>query len=314
MLTQDQIDQFHRDGFVVVREAIAGAELEALRSAAAQVVQEGIAEIDPDGHRYHQMPDGSRTYRRSERMWQRADIFQATTVKPDILEMVGQCIGHPFLPMNDSMVAKIPMGNVPVFWHQDPPYGDPKLNDTYPIPNFVTDIYLDDSTIENGCVWGIPGHHLVGHVDIRSYTEEQLFNHPLAVPIEMKPGDVLLHSLSSPHGSIGNQTASTRRIFYVHYMAVDVFRDCYANVGWMGLPGGPEAKGKAFVQGMHAARQRLGFDDLNSDHIQWTDDGFTVVDGPTTPERHWADLAAAIPADERAAKQALTWRPQAVAS
>ena len=110
------------------------------------------------------------------------------------------------------------LGNVPVRWHQDPPFGAPTWPNTHPIPNIDADIYLDHSTVDNGCVWAIPGYHLVGHVQFENFTDQELFTQMGAVPIELGPGDVSFHCLLAPHGSRGNQSASLRRTFYIHFM------------------------------------------------------------------------------------------------
>ena len=124
MLTQDQIDYFHTNGFLIMPGLIKGRELALLRSAADRVVQEGMARQGEE-HRYHTFPDGREVYWRSEQMWSRADIFRAVTVNPALLENIGQCIGQAYYPWNDSLVVKLPSSGAPVKWHQDPPYRNP---------------------------------------------------------------------------------------------------------------------------------------------------------------------------------------------
>jgi ectoine hydroxylase-related dioxygenase (phytanoyl-CoA dioxygenase family) len=307
MLTQAQVDQLHRDGFLVIRNVFGGEELAALRRAADAVVQEGMAG-QGQHHLYYDLPGGVKRYFRSEQMWERDPIFAAATVHPGLLAMIGQCIGEPFLPINDSFVCKTPHSEVPIHWHQDPPCSDPQFDHTHPVPNFDTDIYLDHSTIANGCVWGIPGHHLVGHVDLRPYTQEQLFHDFGAVPLEMAPGDVLFHCLSAPHGSIANRTATTRRIFYVHYMARDILHECYGK--W--LPQDPRRRDWndawfARVQGMVETRRQLGLGaDLAAAQVAWQPgQGFDFTGQPKTPRRHWGELIARISPAERAALKRL---------
>lgn len=307
MLTQEQIAQFHRDGFIRIPQLFQGAELEALRAAAEQVQNEAN-EGRGEHHAYRTQPDGRKVYYRSERMWDRQPIFKAVTVKPELLTAIGQCVGHPFLPINDSFVCKLPHGDVPIGWHQDPPCGsEPTRTVTYPVPNFDTDIYLDDSTVENGCVWGIPGHHLVGHVDMKPYSQEDLFNRMGAVPMEMKAGDVLFHALSAPHGSVGNRTSSIRRIFYVHYMAKEVLEDGYSR--WMsGLRACFTPEGLKYVESMLAARRDLGYSGTEGSPARFGETGFTVHGVPGTPPHHWGDLVKSMPEDETARKKALRWQ------
>src|SRR5262245_40178108 len=128
---------------------IKGRELALLREAANRVIREGIARIGESDHRYATGPDGREVYWRSERMWERDPVFRAVTVNPELLENIGQCVGQPFYPWNDSLVVKLPNSGAAVAWHQDPPYRNPDRAGTFPAPNFTTDIYLDHSGPDN---------------------------------------------------------------------------------------------------------------------------------------------------------------------
>jgi len=304
MLSEEQIAQFHRDGFLILRGIFQGAELEELRQAADAVQAEGMAG-EGEHHLYRDNADGSKTYFRSEYMWDRGDIFRVVTVKPDLLACIGQCTGHPFMPIGDSFVCKIPGGNVPILWHQDPPYQGPESDaETFEMPNFDVDIYLDESNVENGCVWGIPGHHLVGHVEVENFTEEQLFNDFGAIPMEMQPGDVLFHCISAPHGSIGNTTDSVRRIFYVHYTTRGVYEQCYPM--WHDQKNAYTAPAFALVREMLAIRKDRGWDSIDGTSVTYTDGiGLEFIGAPGTPPRHWGALIAAMSADEIQSKKKL---------
>src|SRR5260370_6014906 len=131
MLTQSQIEQFHANGYLVMPGAVRGRELEMLQQAADRVIEEGKAGIGAAGHRYMAGSDGNDVYWRSEQMWLRDDIFRAVTVNPELLENIGQCVGQAFYPWNDSLVVKLPYSGAAVKWHQDPPYRNPKREDTY---------------------------------------------------------------------------------------------------------------------------------------------------------------------------------------
>ena len=272
IFSQEEINQFHQDGFVIARNVIQGHELAALQEAASRITSEGIAAKNETNHLYYDKSDGSRTYFRSERMWDRAPIFQAVTVNPVLLTHYGQLIGHPFMPIVDSFVCKLPFGNVPVRWHQDPPFGTPTWPNTHPIPNIDADIYLDHSNVDNGCVWAIPGHHLVGHVQIENLTEEKLFTQMGAVPIELGPGDVSFHCLSAPHGSRGNQSASLRRTFYIHFMNQSVLDECYRHLPYIddleSERGLFDERAKLASRKMIEIRQILGYEGLQGSQVQ----------------------------------------------
>lgn len=303
MLTQDQLDFFHTQGYLIMRGLIGGQELAVLQEQADQVIAQGLAG-QGEHHRYRPSANGRQTYWRSEEMWQRDPIFLAVTVNPDLLENIGQCLGQAFYPWNDSLVVKVAQAGASVDWHQDPPYGDPAQERSYPIPNFTTDIYLDHSGPENGCVWALPGYHLVGHVNLSQKTTEELFEDSGAIPIEMEAGDVLFHAITLPHGSRASASPQQRRIFYLHYLAEEIFADVYATspkVNW-----GEEKRTQ--IEQMIATRRAKGWEfPIERQTLRLTDEGFTFVGTPTTPHAYWGELSATLPPERvTAMKQLVT--------
>ena len=306
MLSQEQIDFFHTNGYLIMRGVLRGEELRLLQDAADQVIEEGVSRKDAHSHRYMAGADGSEVYWRSEWMWPRGDVWKAVTLNPDVLENIGQCIGQAFYPWNDSLVVKLPDNGAPVLWHQDPPYRNADRETVFPVPNFTTDLYLDHSGPDNGCVYAIPGHHLVGHVDLSDKSQQNLFERCGALPLELEAGDVLFHCLSTPHGSGGNVSGIKRRIFYIHYLAQDVYDDGYAPEPWASEKPGLVPERRALIEEMLAARRTLGWEDpLARPTLKWGEQGFEFLGLPVTPHRHWQELASAIPVEKRAAIKAL---------
>jgi hypothetical protein len=299
MLTQAQIDSFHRDGFLVMPGVVRGRELELLREESGRIVADGIARRG-DKHLYHRRDDGSETYWRSEDLWNRHAVFRAVAVNPELVENIGQCVGHDFFPWNDSLVVKIPGGGA-VSWHQDP-FAEHEREISYVVPNFTTDIYLDESDEGNGCVWAIPGHHLVGNVDIYTKEQEELFTRCGAVPVRMKPGDVLFHALTTPHGSRPNPSQRMRRTFYIHYIAQEA-HDQSGYRRWNKMSWGDEKR--AQLARMAADRVALGLGEAYGPNIRMGTEGLAFTGSPCTPRRHWGTLAYAIPEAERKALRAL---------
>jgi hypothetical protein len=305
MLTESQIALFHEQGYLIMRGLIAEQELGLLRESVDQVQAEGLAHLGAH-HLYHTQPDGTQVYWQSGGLWQRGDAFLAVTVNPDLLENIGQCLGQAFFPWNDSMVVKLPSAGAPVAWHQDPPYGYVERTATYPVPNFTTDIYLDRSTVSNGCVWALPGRHLVGHVDLDSRRPEQLYQNGAAIPLEMEPGDVLFHCLSAPHGSPANSSDTQRRVMYIHYLAQEVYDDGYAAEPWAKDKPGWNDDRRRLLETMLDRRAALGLESpTRRSTLRFGQAGIEFVGAPVTPRRHWAKLASAIPPAQFAALKSL---------
>jgi phytanoyl-CoA hydroxylase len=113
-------------------------------------------------------------------------------------------------------------------WHQDEyyiPTRDRSLVGVW--------IALDDATINNGCLWIIPGSNKTGcvmrrvpgrnaeyaetdSVDISSYTRESI------IPVEVKSGSVIFFNGYTLHSSLRNKTTESFRMALVnHYMSAE---------------------------------------------------------------------------------------------
>lgn len=296
MLTDELIGQFHRDGVLAVRGVFDRDEVRTLQRAADAVTEEAIAGRGV-GHGYREV-DGRRQYYRTDGvLWDRDVAFRMATVNPLLLSAVGQCLGRPFMPINDSLVVKRPHSGVGIRWHQDPPYEGPEgLRETFGIPNFDCDIYLDEATIENGCLYGLTGYHLAGHVEVERFAEEELYERPDAVPLPMEPGDVLLHAISAPHGSRPNDSETLRRVFYVHFMARETLETLHPE--WIGNKPGFGEQDVDRVRSMIQERARAGLAEPGTEKVELTPDGLAFTGDPITPPRHWESLIAGMTSEQ----------------
>ena len=117
-------------------------------------------------------------------------------------------------------VSKKPGGNGSP-WHQD----------EHPIPTrdrSLTGIWipLEDTTVENGCLWIIPNSHRSGVIydrfahdlpDVDSMSVARGFDDATQIPIEMKAGSVLFFNGYLLHSSKKNVSTSHRPALTMHY-------------------------------------------------------------------------------------------------
>lgn len=235
MLTDDQVEAYRRDGFLQVRHVVTGDELDRLRAAADGVMDEAVAhgraldaeyaiELDDDhgfrdwaesnhkGFLYGRSPDGARVWRRAELMFTRDPSFRTVAVHPSIVAIARRIMGDDAIVANESMVVKMPGHGAAVPWHRDPSSEAYLEREGDASGDFTIDIYLDRSTVGNGCVWAIPGSHRGQPVP----DDDLDFTVDGAVPLKAEPGDVLLHSTGVLHGS-PTSSGTLRRTFYLHY-------------------------------------------------------------------------------------------------
>lgn len=108
-------------------------------------------------------------------------------------------------------------------WHQDEiyiPTRDRSLIGAW--------IALDEATVENGCLWVIPGSHQPGYLyPQREHNEPEEydfakqsfgFDESLAVPVEVPVGSVVFFNGYLLHKSLKNRSEVYRRVLVSHYM------------------------------------------------------------------------------------------------
>ncbi len=256
-LSDEQVRFFHDNGYFIMRGFIARDEIDALRGATDELQRQAIAKLQqpgyldaakrlngdwiehPDDHFvYREKPDGAISFHRIERMFTRQEVFRSFAMHPRLLGAAWRLIDRPFWPRAGSLVVKLPHEGAAVRWHQDIPYlywssgGHPGKgrSTTHEVPNFTTDIYLEESNRSNGCLYAVPGTHADGTRDVDRMVAENGGEMPAgAVPLELKPGDIMFHHTALVHGSPENHSPSLRRTYYIHYMADATVEDAYSD-------------------------------------------------------------------------------------
>lgn len=120
---------------------------------------------------------------------------------------------------HDQALVKEPHGNQTT-WHRDTPYW---AFHTRTAVNFW--IALDDATLANGCLWYLPGTHLLGDYDLveigKSMTDifarypEWASIEPVAAPCPA--GSIVVHNSMVAHGAGPNMTTARRRAMTIAY-------------------------------------------------------------------------------------------------
>ncbi|MGH6953980.1 MAG: phytanoyl-CoA dioxygenase family protein [Alphaproteobacteria bacterium] len=202
ILSVDQIERYHRDGFVIGPKVLDGERLATLRSEIAHVVQ-----TLPAGNR----PENTRNPH------ERSATFLDLCLDGPIVDAAEQLLGESGLLMWGTYgFAKPAHDGLPVDWHQDGRY--------YPLQPMATVsawLALDDSRRENGCLEMIPGSHrarrFLPHVMHENWGRDTAL--PLAVAeadaagavaLEMEAGQFEIHDPYTVHGSRPNRSDQAR--------------------------------------------------------------------------------------------------------
>ncbi|OCT15593.1 phytanoyl-CoA dioxygenase [Paenibacillus pectinilyticus] len=210
-ITDEQAQFFLDNGFLVIRNVVAHEELRLLQEQTMRVVEKGIAGCEDEDYLYRIRSNGERKYWRTEYIIDKQEANKALLAHPFILRSVAKVQGENFIPTWDSLVVKIPNQAASVPWHRDAlvPEGcsDPR-------PIFNVDFYLDDADLKS-CLWVIPGSHHWSTEVAEERCARPGFEFSDAVPVPMKPGDVIFHNIQLLHGSPeGDGNALRRTVYY----------------------------------------------------------------------------------------------------
>ena len=119
----------------------------------------------------------------------------------------------------DHAVYKKPQCGQTFPWHQDNGY-------TFVDPQqYVTCwIALTDADESNGCMWMLPGGHLLGTlIHEPTPTGHRCFSHtpPGAVPVPVRRGSMIVLSTITPHVTGPNHTGQARKAYLMQYAPVE---------------------------------------------------------------------------------------------
>jgi phytanoyl-CoA hydroxylase len=207
-ITDEEIRFFDENGYVICRNVLHTDELEHFRAESGRLIDQILAG-GPADRMCNRGPEGTPYY--LTYLHANPNTFSLRLLAhPFIGDLLTRMVGPDFIPCYESLVFKLPGHGSSVPWHRD---GN-SLTGSERI--FNIDIYPDRSTVENSCVWVVPGSHLWEQERamemVRRGRED--FGLPGAVPAEMEPGDVLLHHVKVLHGSTVNKSGELRRVVY----------------------------------------------------------------------------------------------------
>ncbi len=233
VLTQEQIDAFERDGFLVVEDAVTPEQLAALRREVAAMVEESRAHTEDygetlDGRARFDLEPGHSAERPALRRVQSpeevSDVFLDTMRTARTVDMCVDLLGPNLKFHHGKINAKQPGAATTVKFHQDFTF-QPMTND-----DMITALlFVDDVTLENGPLEVVPGTHrgplyslwhggrFTGAVSEAVFAEHK----KRLVKCTGSAGSVCLMHANLLHGSAPNLSETPRTLYITTYYAED---------------------------------------------------------------------------------------------
>lgn len=230
ILDEPQVRQFVDDGFLVLPDLIGSEELEELKRDAVDIARgkypsQNLKTAAPETtdrevlenilciHQPHYISPVMEKYLRHR------------LICGALSQIVAAHLAHRdgSVKCMQSMLFIKPPGFQGQAWHQDEiyiPTRDRSLCGAW--------IAIDDATIENGCLWVIPGSHRNGYLypqrahhnpDEFDVSGESFgFDESGEIPVEVKAGSVVFFNGHLLHRSRKNRSSIYRRVLVNHYM------------------------------------------------------------------------------------------------
>lgn len=232
-LTKEQVDQFNRDGVLVIEDAVTQEQLAALRKDfdawvdESRAHSEGYGEYINDRPRFDVADDHSTEtplLRRVNAPSEASKAYEAVMRSSRMVDAVADLIGPNVKFHHDKINSKLPGAKTEVKFHQDFPF-TPHSND-----DIITALLMvDEVTQENGPLEVVPGSH---KGPLHKIWHDGVFTGAVAdnvheaaksniVSCAGPAGSVCLMHTRLLHGSAPNQSDHPRTLYICVYSADD---------------------------------------------------------------------------------------------
>lgn len=226
MLTREQVERYHREGYIKVEGVYSPGFVEELRRVTDTFVERSrevtehtdLFDLEPT-----HTPEQPRL-RRLKHPIRHHEAYDRAMRHGPMLDVVEQLIRPGIRHQNTKLNLKSGEVGSAVEWHQDIAF--------YPHTNedvLAVGVALDRMMVENGALMVIPGSHkgpLYDHHAGGCFTgaiNDDTFADAGAVPLEVEAGGITLHHARLVHGSAPNHSNRPRRLLLFEFRAVDAW-------------------------------------------------------------------------------------------
>jgi ectoine hydroxylase-related dioxygenase (phytanoyl-CoA dioxygenase family) len=232
-LSQEQVDAFHRDGFVAVESLTTPAEVAILR----EVYDRLFARNDFAGDRLELAAlddEGRETLPQIMNPEKYAPELDDTLARANALAIARRLLGPDAERGGDHAIMKPPGHGAPTPWHQDEAYWHPGFDHT----GISVWMPLQPAVPESGCMQFVPGshrkavvpHHLIDP-DAHALEADDPVAEEAAVAVPLPAGGCTIHHCRTLHYAGANLSTEPRRAYIMGFSVparpLDEPRDYY---------------------------------------------------------------------------------------
>jgi phytanoyl-CoA hydroxylase len=225
-ITDDQVRFYEENGYIHLDNVLTMEEVEVLRRAIAQAVE--------DKNKYNlnlgpRTDEGySKVFLQMVNLWERYPVLEDYVHNVRVAEIARRLTRSKSVRLwHDQALIKYPKDSKATAWHQDTVYWP--MNEAGGLSCWMA---LDDVTVERGCMWFVPGSHKLGPlppVDLGNVSADNLdsvlpasMHGVKPVSVELKPGSCTFHNGLTFHYAGPNTTDIPRRAMVTIFLPAGI--------------------------------------------------------------------------------------------
>ena len=227
-LTSQQVELYQREGWLILEDFLTSDELQEMCFAVSETVTQMGNNRIADGGKSNKAlfqevkPFNQRVFLQRVNLWKINDAVKRHFLNPELGKMLCKLAGIDGIRVwHDQTLQKLAWDN-PTSWHVDDP------NWSFHSPDAISIwIALDDATLQNGCLYYLPGSHKMTNYEKKGhfgpnmgalFDEYPEFREIDPVAAEMKAGSAGFHNGLTAHAAGPNMTPYPRRAMTCIYM------------------------------------------------------------------------------------------------
>ena len=226
-ISEEQITFYEENGYIQLQNVLPMNEVEDLRAALQAAVEDRKRYQLNEGPRRD--PEYEKVFLQMVNLWEHYPAIKKYVMNERVAEIARRLSRAPYVRLwHDHALIKYPQDSKPTAWHQDMVYWP--MNETGALSCWMA---LDDVTVENGCMFFVPGSHKLGAldpIDLANASPQRLLEFVpdtkrkdfQSVAVEMSAGSCTFHHGLTFHYAGPNITERPRRAMVTIYMPAGI--------------------------------------------------------------------------------------------
>jgi ectoine hydroxylase-related dioxygenase (phytanoyl-CoA dioxygenase family) len=219
-LTGEQVDQYHEQGYLVLKNVFSIDEVSALGDEVDRIARDNSELINSKNMRVRFKPHvetGQPVFEVLDPIADLSPLADKLAHDKQLLAILHDIYGEPACLFKEKLIYK-PAGAIGATLHQDW-IGWPGFPESF----LTVLVAIDRFNLESGATEVYPGLHKQGYLSPKDGQHHHLTPEILGVepiPLLLEPGDVAIFGCFTPHRSAPNSSTTSRRGYFISYNAL----------------------------------------------------------------------------------------------